>query len=47
MQRRLYLRIYFAFLGVLVAMGLVSVGINLAAGRLSFIPRPARHDGCV
>ena len=47
MQRRLYLRIYFAFLGVLVAMGLVSVGINLAAGRLSFWtrggPRFANH----
>ena len=39
MRRRLYLRIYFAFLGVLLAMGLVAAGINLATGRLSFWTR--------
>ncbi len=47
MRRRLYLRIYFAFLGVLVAMGLAAAGINFATGRLSFWarggPRFASH----
>ena len=47
MQRRLYLRIYAAFLGVLVVMGLVSAGIHLATGWLPFWtrggPRFASH----
>ena len=47
MRRRLYLRIYVAFLGVLLAIGLVSAGINLATGRMSFWtrggPRFASH----
>jgi two-component system OmpR family sensor kinase len=43
MRRRLYLRIYFAFLGVLVTMGLVSAGINLATGHLGFWARGGPH----
>jgi signal transduction histidine kinase len=32
-RRRLYLRLYFAFLGVLLAIGLISAGIHLATER--------------
>src|SRR4030081_973534 len=48
MRRRLYLRLYFAFLGVLLAIGLVSAGIHLATERSRFPwvragPRLANH----
>src|ERR1700682_2624297 len=48
MRRRLYLRLYFAFLGVLLAIGLVSAGIHRAPerGRFPWVragPRLASH----
>ena len=34
MRRRLYLRLYFAFLGVLLAIGVVAGGIHVVTGRM-------------
>ena len=48
MRRRLYLRLYFAFLGVLLAIGVVAAGIHVITGRIFFSwihagPRMANH----